>query len=229
MSSSVHVVIASHLQLFRESLAVALQTSNDHFITTVASDLQEVFESLQDRKADIALVARDLLGDNCLPTLAAFSQDLPETSVLVLGTDDSEDSITSFLEAGAKGYITDDASFDDLKLAFARVLRGEVVCSPRAARFMFRRLARLGSKHARLQEIKSVTLTFRELDILRLIARGYTNEQVGQRLSISMHTVKNHVHNILDKLEVETRLQAVHLAYEKKWLRINSPETQGSS
>ena len=105
---------------------------------------------------------------------------------------------------------------------------GEVVCSEKATRFMFGRLARLSNKNSRLRQLKSVPLTVRELEILALVSVGYTNEQVGDQLCISVHTVKNHVHKILMKLEVDTRLQAVHLAYEQNWIQVNTSKRSRS-
>jgi NarL family two-component system response regulator LiaR len=128
----------------------------------------------------------------------------------------------NYLEAGAKGYVPEESSLSEVVKAIHQVLAGQVVCTDKAAPFILARLAELEYKDRHLRQFESEILTFREREILELMARGFTNQQIGSRLSISVHTVKNHVHNILRKMQVGGRLQAVRGGYEKKWLKITS-------
>ncbi len=220
MSQQVNVVIVSEYQLFRECLASVLNTTSEFSAVPLDCDKDRIFKCLDSIPSGIALLKSDFAQQQLIELIAATTNRFPGISVLVLGTTEPESSIAAYLEAGAKGYIPREASLAELMPAISKVVNGEVVCSNRAALFMVGKLADLCSKNRRLRQIESLTLTFRELGILELIASGLSNEQIGVQLSISVHTVKNHVHNILDKLQLGSRVQAVQHAYEKKWLRV---------
>ncbi len=222
MSEQINVVVISEYELFRECLALALDRTDNFAAVPVGYDEDRIFECLSNISSGIVLLKGDLPHQQMVGLITETTNRFPEIRVLVLGTTESEPSVAAYLEAGAKGYILKEMSFADLTFAMSQVMNGEVVCSNRAALFLIRKLSDLCSKDRRLRQIESLTLTFRELKIVELIAGGLTNEQIAAQLSISVHTVKNHVHNILDKLHVGSRLQAVQHAYEKKWLRVGS-------
>jgi DNA-binding NarL/FixJ family response regulator len=141
--------------------------------------------------------------------------DLPSVKVIILGMPDLTDEIMTCIEAGATGYILKEASFEYLVESIRSVHRGESFCSPRMAASLFSRVAELAGD--RIPE-SSVKLTQREVEIINKIADGLPNKEIAQQLFIEEQTVKNHVHNILDKLQLHNRLEAVQYARERKLL-----------
>jgi two-component system, NarL family, nitrate/nitrite response regulator NarL len=123
------------------------------------------------------------------------------------------------VEAGARGYVLRGASIDNLRIAVESIARGETVCSPQITYSMFSRLAELAHHAMGAQTI----LTTREMEILQLISQGWSNKRIANHLFVSLYTVKNHVHNILKKLQVQHRLEAVAYAYQRYWLKGTRP------
>jgi len=130
-------------------------------------------------------------------------------------TDAAEQTVFEFIEAGASGYTLKQSSLNDLLDAIEIVYRGEAVCSPRVAYSVFARIAQLAQSNSTHNE-NSSTLTIREEEILQLIVKGLTNKQIADKLYISFPTVKNHVHNILEKLGIRSRAEAVNYALRKE-------------
>jgi two-component system, NarL family, nitrate/nitrite response regulator NarL len=127
--------------------------------------------------------------------------------ILAFAVDESTSDVLDCAEAGATGYVTADASVDDLALAVERIAREELVCSPRVTAQLFGRMSRQTAGQS-AQPGKLQILTIRERQVLELIREGYSNKEIGQRLNIAEPTVKNHVHHLLAKLDVPTRGQA---------------------
>ncbi len=122
------------------------------------------------------------------------------------------------MEAGARGYLRLSASIAELLESIARLLAGEVVFSPELAPAMFSRLAELTTERRRRRRLEALLLTSRELGILRLLAEDLSNKEIAQQQSLSVHTIKNHVHHILKKLGVRKRSEAVRMALERSWI-----------
>lgn len=123
---------------------------------------------------------------------------------------DTEDAILSCMEAGgASGYLLAGASIQDLVENIKAIMRGETLCSPKIASLAFGRASRLARQIGILQSTNGTCLTRREGEIVLLIENGLSNKEIAVRLHIEVSTVKNHVHNILDKLQLHDRRSAV--------------------
>ncbi|OBB44637.1 response regulator transcription factor [Mycobacterium sp. 852002-51961_SCH5331710] len=135
----------------------------------------------------------------------------PSVRVIVLGmTEDDEQEIVSCAEAGAAGYHLRSDSLDDLLLLIRKVAAGESMCSPRVSAILLRRLSEVASQ--RQSPDKELVLTAREVQILKMLELGLSNKDIAQELCIALHTVKNHVHNLLTKLGVSSRTHAAALS-----------------
>lgn len=139
--------------------------------------------------------------------------------VLVLGVDETDPDLLTCIAMGAHGYISKDSSVEELDQAIESVLVGGAVCPPRLAYSTFALLGQLTKEHQRSLRVEALQLTPREMEILQLIAGGLSNKNIAERLSLSIYTVKNHVHHILDKLQVKRRADAVEYAYQHHWFR----------
>lgn len=140
--------------------------------------------------------------------------------VLLLGLcpEDDPDGL-SLLEWNLDGSLPLDAGLSDMADAVAQIERGEKVYPPAVAYLLFERLAEKVREQEMRRRLEAFTLTRRELEVLQLLGRRQSNDAIAGHLGISIHTVKNHVHNILGKLEVDNRVSAVDLACRRGWLR----------
>ena len=212
------LLVVSWYRLFAECLAVALRRLGHFSVVTADFDKPQICAHVENNPSSIILLRDDHPGEPCLELIASVSRTFDTAKVLLLGDTASDLLVVNYLEAGARGYIPEDVTLSDIGKAIQLVEKGEVVCSQSATPAIFGRLENLYEEAWGLHERESQILTLRESEIVELMADGLTNGQIADRLSISAHTVKNHVHNILGKLQVNRRLLAVQEVYGRKSL-----------
>ena len=215
MTKSIHVFIADDNRLLREGLVTMLSEQEDIIVIGAAESGDKALEQIRDLQPNVALIDIGMPDKDGLDVTRTLYQDLPSVKVIILGMPDLTDEIMTCIEAGATGYILKEASFEYLVESIRSVHRGESFCSPRMAASLFSRVAELAGD--RIPE-SSVKLTQREVEIINKIADGLPNKEIARQLYIEEQTVKNHVHNILDKLQLHNRLEAVQYARERKLL-----------
>jgi two-component system, NarL family, nitrate/nitrite response regulator NarL len=202
------LLIVCDVRLYREGLERSLRRLG--WVDLAATDTSgpEVVDRV--RRFGAKLVLLDTAGAGSLSVLELLLRECPHVKVVALGVEEQPETVLGLLEAGAAGYVPRDATVEDLVETLEAVNRGEVVCSPRIAGSLVRRVAALASE--RHPESPTDVLTGREREILALIEHGYSNKQIARTLGVKTPTVKNHVHNILDKLGVSGRGAAAALA-----------------
>jgi DNA-binding NarL/FixJ family response regulator len=216
--AGVKLVIADHHQLFRDCLATVLAREEEIEIVGNFASAPEALKRAEQVGADVLLIGIEALGDGIYGFVQDAHQRYPQIKVVLLGQQDTDEHVLDCLEAGASGYLVRDQTLSDLCGAIHLVTRGQIACTPRIAHSLFSRLASLGRDRRRREKLDFLTLTPRELEILKLIADGLSNQEIASRLYLSVHTVKNHVHKILETIGVHSRWAAVRHAVERGWL-----------
>jgi DNA-binding NarL/FixJ family response regulator len=198
---SIRVFIASKVRLYREGLARLL--GQQPRISVVGSgDLgEEIFSVLIKTVPDVLML--DVSGGEFSPGARLASQ-LPGIRILGLAVEDVEAQVIACAEAGLCGYVPCDASVEDLITALRRVAHGDTACSAAMAGSLFRHAGQV----ALGRPTQANLLTCRQQQIVQLINEGLSNKEIARRLSLGVSTVKNHVHNILDRLRVSRRAEA---------------------
>lgn len=172
-------------------------------------------ESAEDDPPAIVLIDASFDPVEALSLTWSARERFPEAQVMVLGLEREDESVLELIEAGAAAYLLQSASPAQLIEALRFLREGQVLSSPRIAAAVVERIAALEKEREVFPFPKSCDpLTARELETLSLMARGLRNKEIAQALRITVQTVKNHVHNILEKLRVHRRRDAVRLAYE---------------
>jgi DNA-binding NarL/FixJ family response regulator len=219
MGEPISIFIADDLRLLREGLVSLLTGEADITVLGTAATGREALTKIKECRPAVALIDIGLPDKDGLMVTQALRREAPEVKVIILGMPDLTDEIMACIEAGAAGYVLKEATFDYLLETIRAVHQGESFCSPRMAASLFSRIAELAAERLPGSLQHSIKLTARELDILNEIARGLSNKEIAQRLSIEPQTVKNHIHNILDKLQLHNRLEAVEYARDRDLLR----------
>lgn len=199
----IHVLLVCRVRLYRDAIADLLSVEPDiHLIGTInpGDDIAARID------AEPNVVLLDAGSPGALTMAARLMRDRPSTRILGFGVDDVPQEVVACAEAGLSGYVPCTASVAELVGAVRRVAHGDTVCSAGIADGLFRHLrgVALGSLPVSLEQ----TLTRRQQEILRLIDEGLSNKQIAQRLALGPSTVKNHVHEILDRLQVTRRADA---------------------
>jgi len=207
----IRVLICSDVRIYREGLAEVLERRSG---ITVVGTSSGAWESLaQVRALGVDLVLLDMSTAESVAILRELAGGARETQVVALGVAETEAEVVAYAKAGVSGYVTREQALDDLVKAIVAVARGEAPCSPRAAAMLLHHVSAVADlQHER--PAPAARLTEREREILALIRAGLSNKQIGQRLCIELPTVKNHVHNILEKLGVSGRHEAAQVSRE---------------
>lgn len=203
------ILIVDDCAVHRDSLAAALAARG---IPAAGSawDLDTLVTELRSGAPGVVLL--NMATRNSAELLRIALATDPSMRVVVMGvSDDDEAEVIACAEAGVAGYHTRAESFDDLVTLLTKVSAGEVFCSPLVSAILLRRLSALASQRAPAPD--ELALTVREAQILDLLKLGLRNRDIADELCIAVHTVKNHVHNVLTKLGVSTRAEAVALAH----------------
>jgi DNA-binding NarL/FixJ family response regulator len=206
----ISVFVISGICLYRDGLADMLGHTGRIVVVGSAANVAEgvsLCKRLAERP-DVILL--DTIPEDAEHRIGSLTAALPGARVLALTVPNRESEILAVAEAGIAGFVTSDASLDELVAAIESVARDEALCSPSVTAALMRRLASLARERPESSPIEP--LTAREREILELIDDGLSNKQIAQRLQIELSTVKNHVHNILGKLRVERRAEAAAIA-----------------
>lgn len=214
-----HLRIFHRNRLFRECLASVLSEVEEFDAADVDHADAGAVRVAERRCPDVVLIDLHLPRRGAIELTRRFRQASKPTKVILLGRADLDENLVECVAAGAHACVLEDASLQNLQGAIEKVVAGETFCSPEIVHTMFRRLAQTARGSRWSQRIESVDLTPRELEIVHLIADGLGNKQIARRLSLSIYTVKNHVHNIVEKLHVQNRFEAVQFADRQGWLK----------
>ena len=215
MKGPIRVLIADGHRLRREGLGLILGDENGIEVVAEAVNGIQTIALVDDLKPDVVLLDISLPEVDGIRAILPIRQKSPHTKALVFAHDTDEGLIFKLLKAGAKGYISDDSAASDIPKAIRAVHRGELwAARSMVSRFVDQEAIADSSRH-NARENNQESLTSREQEVLRLLAKGGTNKEIAQDLFISEKTVKCHVNNIFKKLNVTRRLQAVLYAVGK--------------
>jgi DNA-binding NarL/FixJ family response regulator len=205
-----------HDQLFyRQCLAQTLATTGRFTAVGHAGSGDDALRQVGRDPPHVVVIDWQLPAPGALTLTRDLKQTFPDVKVLILGIVETLNVVQECVEAGAAGYVVIDDTVEQFLARVDEVMRGEASSSPGIVRALFSRLSELSHDG---KGTGADVLTFRELQILRMIAGGLSNKQIAGRLNLSQHTVKNHVHNLLEKLSADGRHAAVQYAYERRWL-----------
>ena len=194
MRNRVNIMIVWRQRLFRECLASILDEVEHITVLDQVDNLDMAMAQVWTCPPDVLLVELEQHEENQLRW------------------------IQEIIEAGVSGYLLKESSLRDLMSTVDRVSRGQVAYSPEENRPLLERLAELSRERKIRENLSDSALTPRQIEILEMIADSRSNQQIADDLHLSLYTVKNHVHNILQKLEVRHRFEAVERAFTSRWL-----------
>lgn len=211
MGEPIRVVVADDHPLFREGVSHSLASEPDLVIVGQAACGEEALRLARDLLPDVVLLDIGMPGWGGLVTAEKITTACPATKIVMLTVFEDEDKLLAAFKAGACGYVLKGVSARDLANVVRNTANGEVYVSPSLAAGMLMTLTRGGPADP-LEE-----LTEREHDILMLVGEGLTNREIGDRLHLSEKTIKHYITNILQKLQVRSRVEAALVAARRNW------------
>lgn len=217
--SKIKVIIADDHVLFREGTRNLIEQEKDLEVVGEASDGEEAVELVTRLSPHVALMDIAMPKVNGVEATRQIKACQPSTAVLILTAYDNDQYILALLEAGAAGYLLKNVSGKELANAIRAVYAGEAVLDPTIAQKVFSRFGTAEGQPSELAQLAE--LSERELEILRLAAKGLSNQDIAGKLFLSRRTVQAHLGNIFRKMDVGSRTEAVLQALRKGWLGLD--------
>jgi DNA-binding NarL/FixJ family response regulator len=215
----IRVLIADDHALFRRGLEMVLDEEDDIELVGQASDGAEATEEAAKSLPDVVLMDIRMPKSSGIEACRTMKEAAPSSKIVMLTISDEEEDLFDAIKAGASGYLLKDIPLDEVAEAVRAVHGGQSLISPSMAGKLlteFATLARRNADEPPQQQVPAPKLTEREMEVLRLVARGMNNRDIATELFISENTVKNHVRNILEKLQIHSRMEAVMIALRDK-------------
>lgn len=203
--SDVRILIIHRNCLFREGLAFVLAQQPNMMVAGVFASVSEMLQDTETLRPDVVVLDLYLPDREGLREARLIKGLFPEIRILMTGLSELESDVLACIEAGAAGYLVHEASLEDLLNNIQAVAAGEALCSPKVAGMLFSRIAEAGRERELRHALGLPNLTRRELEIIGLIEEGFSNEEIAAQWQIEVQTLKNHIHNNLDKLRPNGR------------------------
>lgn len=207
---AIDVLLVSDNRLIREALTRVLNRKPDIRVVGGTSFSSNFLNEITD-SVNVVLLDCPRLGLTDLQLIGAARLRLPRIRVVLIGMDADSETFLRAIRAGVVGYILKDASAQELTAGIRAVANGEAVCPPNLCLALFENFSRTGPRAPILHSRSRVGLTRREQQLVQMVGCGLSNKEIASNLSLSEHTVKNHIHRMIRKLGATDRLSAVEL------------------
>ena len=211
-TDSIRVLVADDHVLFRRGLEMVLQQEGDIDVVGEASDGAEAIQRAEQLLPDVILMDVRMPRTTGIEACLAIKERVPSSRIVMLTISDEETDLFEAVRAGANGYLLKDVPGEEIAAGIRAVHHGQSLISPSMASKLLAEFALISRRDADTPNPHAPKLTDREVEVLRLVAHGKANREIGVALFISENTVKNHVRNILEKLQLHTRMEAAMYA-----------------
>jgi DNA-binding NarL/FixJ family response regulator len=215
---NIRVLICDDHALFRRGLVMVLESEDGIEVVAEAEDGEDAIAKAAETAPDVILMDVRMPKMSGIDATRAIADVVPAAKILMLTVSDEEEDLYEAVKAGATGYLLKEISIEEVANAIRAVTTGQSLISPSMASKLLSEFNNLAK--AAQQKVLAPKLTDRELQVLKLVAQGLSNREVAEQLFISENTVKNHVRNILEKLHLHSRMEAVVYAVREKLLDI---------
>ncbi len=218
----IRTLIVDDHALFRRGLEIVLASESDIEVVGQAGDGTEAVERASEALPDVVLMDVRMPRSSGIEACRAIKDVAPSAKIIILTMSDEEEDLFEAIRAGASGYLLKDIPLDEVSEAVRAVYGGQSLISPAMAGKLLTEFAALAKRDqdAPPQQLPAPKLTDREMQVLKLVARGMNNRDIAKELFISDNTVKNHVRNILEKLQIHSRMEAVMVAVREKLIEL---------
>ncbi len=210
----IKLIVIEDNRLLREGITAMIKEQPDLKLAAAIGTNENILQKIDTLKPQIALLDLGLRSQNSLQVVKSVKKKFPKTKIIIMDLVPVQEEILEFVQEGVWGFILKDATVNDFLRTIRTVAEGNKVLPTNLTDSLFSQIvdhAVRGPKSSIL--IKSVRMTKREKQVIELIADGLTNKEIAQKLNLSTYTIKSHVHNILEKLALHTRVQIAKYAH----------------
>jgi DNA-binding NarL/FixJ family response regulator len=215
----IRLLIIEDNRILREGIAAILDDQKDITIIAASGKSDHTVLKIHQLKPNVILLDMGLRSQNSLHVVELVRKEFPKAKIIVMDLAPAHADVLQFVKAGASGFILKDASLTDFLSTIRAVAGGDSVLPSLLAESLFTQIVDHALKRGQAHVKDATRMTRREREIIALIGDGMSNKEIGQRLRISTYTVKSHVHNIMEKIALHTRLELANYAYTDQTLK----------
>ena len=212
----IRVLIADDHALFRRGLTIVLEAEGDIEVVAEAADGEAAVTKVGELAPDVVLMDVRMPHLDGIEATRRIREAFPMTRIIVLTVSDEQDDLLDAVKAGANGYLLKEVSIEEVADAVRAVMVGQSLLSPAMAAMLIAEFGSLAPVSEQVETAAAARLTGQELEVLRRVARGLTNDEIARELSVTESSVRNHVANILGKLQFRSRVEAALVARENE-------------
>ena len=220
----IRVLVVDDQELVRLGFCVILEAADGVAVVGEAGNGEAAVSAVAAHHPDVVLMDIRMPKSSGIEACRATKEVAPSAKIVMLTISDEEEDLFEAIRAGASGYLLKDIPLDEVAEAVRSVHGGQSLINPSMAGKLLTEFATLANRDTtedRAQHVAAPKLTDREMEVLKLVARGMNNRDIAKELYISENTVKNHVRNILEKLQIHSRMEAVMLAVRQKLIEFS--------
>ncbi|MGD1007343.1 MAG: response regulator transcription factor [Ignavibacteriaceae bacterium] len=215
----IRLLLLEDNRLLRNGIIAMLKSQVDINIIAASGNGENTVIMLRKLKPDVIILDLGLQSQNSLTIVEIVKKDFPNAKVIMMDFAPVRGDINQYVKAGASGFILKDTTLDDFLLTIRTVAKGTNVLPPYLTNSLFTQIVEHALKDGKTKLRDAVRMTKREREVIELIVEGLSNREIGQKLKVSTYTIKSHIHNIMEKLALHTRLEIANYSYNNRTLK----------
>ena len=215
----IRLLLIEDNRLLRDGILSILKPHKDIVIITSTGDSKNPLLKIHQLKPNVVLLDLGLRSQNSLRVVEIVKREFPKAKVIVMDLAPVQADILQYVEAGASGFILKDASLNDFLSTIRTVSKGATVLPPLLIDSLFSQIVDYAMGNGKARLLEAVRMTKRERQVIALLGNGLNNKEIAQKIHISVYTVKSHIHNIMEKLALHTRLEIANYSYTGETLK----------
>ncbi len=211
--NKIRLLLIEDNRLLRDGIADMLKGHRDIKVVAATGNGENSILKIHELKPSIILLDLGLRSQNSLRVVEIVKKEFPQAKVIVMDLSPAQGDILQFVKAGASGFILKDATVDEFLTTIRSVAEGAKVLPPTLGDSLFSQIIEHAIEGGKANINKAIRMTKREQEVIGYISEGLSNKEIGQRLHIATYTIKSHVHNIMEKLALHTRLEVANYTF----------------
>jgi DNA-binding NarL/FixJ family response regulator len=215
----IRLLLIEDNRLLRDGIFSILKFHKDIVIIAASGDGKNSLAKIQQLKPNVVLLDLGLRSQNSLHVVEIVKKEFPQAKIIVMDLAPVQADILQYVKAGADGFILKDASLNDFLITIRTVSEGSTVLPPLLVDSLFSQIVDHAVREGKPKLKEAVRMTKREREVIQFLGDGMSNKEIGQKIRISTYTVKSHIHNIMEKLALHTRLEIANYSYTDKTLK----------
>ncbi len=215
----IRLLLIEDNRLLRDGILGILKPHKDIVIVAASAEGKNTLLKIQQLKPNVVLLDLGLRSQNSLHVVEIVKKDFPEAKIIVMDLAPVQADILQYVKAGANGFILKDASLKDFLITIRAVAEGSTVLPPLLVDSLFSQIVDHAVREGKSKLKEAVRMTKREREVIGLLSEGMSNKEIGHRIRVSIYTVKSHIHNIMEKLALHTRLEIANYSYTTDTLK----------